>query len=246
MRKSYRRHCKRSKRKNTRRRSRRSRRGGVNGDEKTNNPIFVEGNVRETVPGAVNIDEHYNKGYEAAQKQLSNFSDFYTRNIQNPLKNKMKTAQGYTDTYKESYQAGVDDMNKMANQAQKKFIAEKNKLAEKNLSKIQGFNELASSSQRYMNKMANQAQEKFIEEKNKLAKDNLPIIEGFNAAARSSKRYMNKIANQAQDKMKSPMGFSSLSSNKPNKNELDHAREQGPIGTPMQNDPYNQRQLYLP
>ena len=46
--------------------------------------------------------------------------------------------------------------------------------------------------------------------------------------------------------MGSSMGFSSLSSNQPNLKELEHAHRQAKMGTPMQNDPYNQRQMYLP
>lgn len=46
--------------------------------------------------------------------------------------------------------------------------------------------------------------------------------------------------------MGSPMGFSSLSTKKPDIKELEHAQYQAKIGTPMQNDPYNQRQMYLP
>jgi len=46
--------------------------------------------------------------------------------------------------------------------------------------------------------------------------------------------------------MGSPMGFSSLSTKKPDIKELEHAQQQAKMGTPMQNDPYNQRQMYLP
>jgi len=46
--------------------------------------------------------------------------------------------------------------------------------------------------------------------------------------------------------MKSSMGFSPLSKNKTDIEALKHAQNQGPIGTPMQNDPYNLRQTLSP
>ena len=46
--------------------------------------------------------------------------------------------------------------------------------------------------------------------------------------------------------MGSSMGFSPLSQNKTDIEALKHAQDQSKIGTGMQNDPYNQRQMYLP
>ncbi len=46
--------------------------------------------------------------------------------------------------------------------------------------------------------------------------------------------------------MKSSMGFSPLSKNKTDINAHEHAQKQAILGTGMQNDPINQRQMYLP
>ncbi len=46
--------------------------------------------------------------------------------------------------------------------------------------------------------------------------------------------------------MGSSMGFSPLSENKTDIEALKHAEDQSKRGTGMQNDPYNQRQMYLP
>ena len=46
--------------------------------------------------------------------------------------------------------------------------------------------------------------------------------------------------------MGSSMGFSPLSKNKTDINALEHAQKQAILGTGMQNDPINQRQMYLP
>lgn len=50
-------------------------------------------------------------------------------------------------------------------------------------------------------------------------------------------------AKSSMASMGSSMGFSSLSSNNPSVKELAHAQQQARIGTPMQNNPYNPRQM---
>ena len=219
MRKSYRRHYKRPKRKNTRRRSRR---GGDDGEE-PNNPIIVEGNVRETVPGAVNIDEHYNKGYEEAERQHSMLSDLYNKGIQVPLqntndlaKNTMRTVKGYTDTVGVIVQPHVDSIRDF-----------KDRQAAANLPTIEGINEARRNVNQYLQKKYEEGLlqgQKHIDDANKMAKD-------LHKQAKSGESAFKSIQ-PPYDKMKSSMGFSSLSTKTPNVEELQNAQKASSMGVP--------------
>jgi hypothetical protein len=62
----------------------------------------------------------------------------------------------------------------------------------------------------------------------------------------SMQPYYEKMKSSIQSSNGSSMGFSQLSKNKTDINALEHAQKQAILGTSMQNDPINQRQMYLP
>jgi ABC-type phosphate transport system substrate-binding protein len=62
----------------------------------------------------------------------------------------------------------------------------------------------------------------------------------------SMQPYYEKMKSSIQSSNGSSMGFSQLSKNKTDINALEHAQKQAILGTGMQNDPINQRQMYLP
>jgi hypothetical protein len=63
---------------------------------------------------------------------------------------------------------------------------------------------------------------------------------------KSSMGSMGSSMKSSMGSMGSSMGFSPLSQNKTDIEALKHAEDQSKRGTGMQNDPYNQRQMYLP
>lgn len=63
---------------------------------------------------------------------------------------------------------------------------------------------------------------------------------------KSSMGSMGSSMKSMGSSMGSSMGFSPLSENKTDIEALKHAEDQSKRGTGMQNDPYNQRQMYLP
>jgi hypothetical protein len=73
------------------------------------------------------------------------------------------------------------------------------------------------------------------------AKTMKPHYDKVKSAAKAMKPHYDKVKSSVA-LMGSSMGFSPLSKNETDIEALKHAQKQGPIGTPMQNDPYNLRQ----
>ena len=78
---------------------------------------------------------------------------------------------------------------------------------------------------------------------------NYAITKSGEKTAKLMQPHYEKMKSSMQphyENMKSSMGFSPLSKNKTDINALEHAQKQAILGTGMQYDPINQRQMYLP
>ena len=75
---------------------------------------------------------------------------------------------------------------------------------------------------------------------------NYAITKSGEKTAKLMQPHYEKMKSSMKSSMGSSMGFSPLSKNKTDINAIEHAQKQAILGTGMQNDPINQRQMYLP